>query len=375
MKKESKKAQGMQSIQDELFHLILKHFKMHQARRFCFMSLILAMIGGCSVRLWNLAEQFGVNAQIASSVKRIKRFLKEQELCCNLVALLIADFLSPTEKLILAIDRTNWSFGKIERNYLVLAMVYKGSAVPILSIDLAHAGNSNYHARIALMERFLAIFGIDKIHCLIGDREFIGAKWTTWLHQNNIPVCVRVKNNMKIKHKNGGKVLVKNVLSHLKVDEYTLWHEKVDGFTMKMVALKRKTDDHLILMASSTIQDDLLLLYRQRWLIECAFKNLKTNGFYFEQTHLKHKERAEKMLSIAFVAIAILVREGVSQGEIKPIPFKKTLNTKAISIFKYGLQYLRPQVLALRSILTFVQDNFKNIIKSNRYHPIPKTVP
>jgi hypothetical protein len=48
------------------------------------------------------------------------------------------------------------------------------------------AGNSDTRERIALMERFIALFGKDKVYCLLSDREFIGEDWFKWLKKNNI---------------------------------------------------------------------------------------------------------------------------------------------------------------------------------------------
>ncbi|EXB04182.1 hypothetical protein J841_4158, partial [Acinetobacter baumannii 25935_8] len=47
--------------------------------------------------------------------------------------------------------------------------------------------------RIALIQRFIAIFGKDRIVNVFADREFIGEQWFTWLIEQDINFCIRVK--------------------------------------------------------------------------------------------------------------------------------------------------------------------------------------
>ena len=68
----------------------------------------------------------------------------------------------------------------------MLAIVHKGIAIPIFWILLNKRGNSDTTERIALIKRFIRIFGQDKIESLVADREFIGKTWFEWLNQNKI---------------------------------------------------------------------------------------------------------------------------------------------------------------------------------------------
>jgi hypothetical protein len=53
--------------------------------------------------------------------------------------------------LFLALDRTNWKFGRIDINLLVLAVVVANQfSIPILWKALPKKGNSNTHERIDL---------------------------------------------------------------------------------------------------------------------------------------------------------------------------------------------------------------------------------
>jgi hypothetical protein len=64
--------------------------------------------------------------------------------------------------------------GGLDINILLLGITYKGVAFPLLWTLLRKAGNSNTAERIALMERFLALFPAEKAAALLADREFVG---------------------------------------------------------------------------------------------------------------------------------------------------------------------------------------------------------
>ena len=93
----------------------------------------------------------------------------------------------------LTLDRTNWKWGKRDINILMLAIVYRGIAIPIVWTLLNKRGNSDTKERIALIQRFIAIFGKDRIVIVFADREFIGEQWFTWLIEQDINFCIRVK--------------------------------------------------------------------------------------------------------------------------------------------------------------------------------------
>ena len=339
----------MERAAGDLSQVLRCHFSMNAARMSCFLALIWGVIGAKRVQLWALAEQFGGGALPESRVKRIQRFLRDIALPWETVAMCIIALVGTTGPWTLLMDRTNWQYGKLERNYLVLAIVYHGTAIPLLLQDLGHAGNSSTAERVALMERFVKIFGKDKIFCLLADREFIGEEWFKWLKQNDIPPCIRTRNNIQVRHRNGGKVPVKNLLRDLANGAYRCWEEKLYGSTLQMVGTKTADGDYLVLMACPSLTVALLPLYKVRWAIECLFKNQKSSGFLWETTCLIHLERAEKLAAILALATTIAIKEGVLQHQIKPIPFRKTVAAPLYSFFLYGLRFLASAFRAITS--------------------------
>ena len=330
----------MQRAANELSQVVRQHFLMHPARIACFLAMIWGIMGAKKVQLWAIAQQFGGNAQQESRIKRISRFLWDQALTWDCTAQCIIAFLDISGPVTLVIDRTNWSFGKTERNFLTLAIVHHGNAIPIFIKDLSRPGNSDTEDRKALLRRFITLFGADRIGCLLADREFVGQEWFVWLQENQVRSCIRVRNNTLMRHKNGGKVPAKHLLRDMKIGDYRTWKERLYGHDWRAVGLKLPDGDVLVLMADPDLPENLLPLYKIRWTIECLFKNQKTSGFSWETSHLLHPERGEKLAIVMALASAFAIKEGLIQHAIKPIPFRKTVDTLLFSFFTYGLRTL-----------------------------------
>ncbi len=80
-------------------------------------------------------------------------------------------------------DRTSFQVGKKNVNFLTLALVYKGVAIPLMWTCLDKQGNSNTKERIAFFKRFFEVIFRSQIACLLADREFIGEAWL--YHKSN----------------------------------------------------------------------------------------------------------------------------------------------------------------------------------------------
>jgi hypothetical protein len=94
---------------------------------------------------------------------------------------------------VLAIDRTNWDFGKTTINILMIALAWNGMGIPLLWTLLPTAGNSNMSERTELLDRLRAAFPDLKIAALMGDREFIGDAWMAYLQRERVPFILRLR--------------------------------------------------------------------------------------------------------------------------------------------------------------------------------------
>lgn len=184
----------------ELISVLNIHFKgkINLARIKLIAFFMIALCKVQTVTIHKLAIAFDTTASIEASLRRIQRFIASFSLDPDLVAILVFNLLSKQNKLQLTIVRTNWKFGQTDINIFMLGVVYQGVAFPLLFKMLPKRGNSNTEERIALINRFIALFGKQCIESLVADREFVGEKWIKFLNQNNIQYYIRIRNNFKV---------------------------------------------------------------------------------------------------------------------------------------------------------------------------------
>ncbi len=134
-----------------------------------------------------------------SRYRKLQRFFSGFNFSYTALAKLLISLAGiESERWLLAFDRTNWKFGKLDINILVLSICHNGIAIPIMWDMLAKTGASNSNERQKLIDRFLGSFGVEKISSLLGDREFIGDEWMKFLADYKIPFYIRVKKNLTI---------------------------------------------------------------------------------------------------------------------------------------------------------------------------------
>ncbi|MDJ1498256.1 hypothetical protein QNI19_35300 [Cytophagaceae bacterium DM2B3-1] len=128
----------------ELQAILEKELPINAARIKCMVLLMCALIKVQSVNFERLAQGFDNAVKLSSNLRRVQRFFA----CCALESDLIARLLfklMPFEgSFRLMMDRTNWKFGQININLLVLGVMYKSTALPLLWTFLGNKrGNSD----------------------------------------------------------------------------------------------------------------------------------------------------------------------------------------------------------------------------------------
>lgn len=322
--------------------ILRKHLIMNAARLNFIAGFIVALLKTGTVNFNKIALAFPGEAIKESKYKRIQRFFSQFSLDLDMVARLIAEFIPvKLSQWIISIDRTNWKFGRRNINILTMGIVYMGIAFPILWVSLNKRGNSNTKERISLMKRFIGIFGINKILCIVADREFIGNAWFKFLLGTGIKFRIRIKENNLVSNSRGIHVPVKRLFRELKPGKFKALKGKrnVMGHDLYIIGSKLPTGEYMILVTdadSSCALED----YKKRWGIETLFGCLKTRGFNFESTHLTELKRIEKLVALLAIAFTWCHIIGEWKNEQKQIVIKKH-GRKAISLFRYGFDTLR----------------------------------
>ncbi len=177
---------------NELYLILNKSLKWNKSHLKCFVLIMLAIILKQTCNLSSASKSLSIKCLPQSFYRRMQRFFATQYFDYHQISQLIFNMFS-FDKVQLTLDRTNWKWGKRNINILMLAIVYRGIAIPIVWTLLNKRGNSDTNERIALIQRFISIFGKHRIVNVFADREFIGEQWFTWLIAKDINFCIRVK--------------------------------------------------------------------------------------------------------------------------------------------------------------------------------------
>lgn len=299
---------------------IEQHFegKMHRARIKLIAQVVMALCKVQSVNLNKLATGFETagKARAESSMRRMQRFMATYALDTDMIAKLIVKLIPFEGPYQLSMDRTEWDFGSFRINILALGIVYKGCAFPVLFTILPKKGNSNTAERIALMERYIRLFGRETLNSLLADREFIGYKWVQYLTENNIKYFIRVKENFGVGLGNGKTVKASRLFRPLKVGQKAWRKESVVicGITCYLTACKvkgRNSKPELQLIISYDQETCPIQEYGKRWQIETMFKGMKSSGFNLEHTHLKDTERVARLFALVMISYIWAYKTGI----------------------------------------------------------------
>ena len=115
----------------QLSEISEEYFPTDFARIILISQMILSMIKVRTVSLGEMASGFGGKAKTDSNERRMRRFLGNFPPDPDSVVFFIASEL-PEGKWIITADRTEWEFGKMKTDILMLAVVCKGVAIPLL---------------------------------------------------------------------------------------------------------------------------------------------------------------------------------------------------------------------------------------------------
>ena len=330
-------------LADELKASLKQHLGWHKPRITCFVYLLLALLRVRRMDLTHIAVAMEGASLISSRYRRLQRFFAHVRFDYDAFAKLIVHCFG-FDHYYLTLDRTNWKWGKHDLNLLVLAIVYKGVAVPVYWLVLNKQGNSNQRERIALLKRFIRQFGSTGIKAVLGDREFVGQQWWQWLTEHRIPFVMRMKHNQNFRHPKGKQRPVKQLFCALSCGQSKVLRKTrmISGQQIWLSALRLDSGEFLIL-ASNFKQSDPFSIYAKRWEIESLFQALKGRGFHMESTHLTRYFRIKKMMAVLALAFVWAHKIGEWRDQQKPLKIKNHGRLEH-SFFRYGLDYLGDQL-------------------------------
>ena len=306
----------------------------------------MGMIESRTVNLKTVVISMQTQAQSKSVYRRAQRFFSEIEISQLLFTKIVLSLVKK-ERYILTVDRTNWKFGSININILMIAIVDDGLAIPIAFQLLNKRGNSNSLERTRIMEQVLKFIPEERIEVLLADREFIGQDWFAFLESRNIAFAIRMRKNILVDE----WLPLTSFFNNLKIAKIKeLKHiYKINNCQMSVIATRDNTNQ-LVIIVSNRSPRWALRMYKLRWQIESLFKALKSSGFNLEDTHLRHISRLSTLVAVVSLAFVWALKTGHWLNKQKPIK-SKTHGRREISIFRLGLDYIH------HSIAMFSLDN------------------
>lgn len=318
------------------------HFGFSKSRLVTLVVLICGIAQARTVNLSHLASHFCGAALQASNYRRLQRFFQHERLDQDVAARLIVKLLNYARPKRLALDRTNWKLGRRDINVLVLALVTRRFRVPLMWMQLGHGGSSDTRQRIALMQRYLALFGAASIELVLADREFIGADWLEFLCKNNVPFAIRLREGMRLRIQ--GRTY--SFAGLLRRQRHGVWAGHLEGMhTQLRFAARRLPAGEALIVATNT--DEALRAlrdYRKRWGIECMFADAKTRGLNLEDTHITDRAKLDTLMAIVALAMTWAYRCASAVKGRGAIP-RKAHGRREKSWFRIGLDTLRRWLL------------------------------
>lgn len=330
--------------------LLSSHLGLGKSRVETLVVIIVGLVSARTVNLSHIASQFPGSAKHASSYRRLQRFFQHVRVDNDWVAQMMVRLLNQRGPWLLALDRTNWKVGSRDINILVLALVTQRFRVPLMWTILDKQGSSNTGERVALMQRYLAVFGASSIQLLLADREFIGHDWFDFLNKNNIAFAIRLKQNMLLMRADGRKLTFQSLLRrHRSTKTIHTWSGWIPGMQRTVgnqlsFAARRIKNGEWLIIASNREPKNALRQYRRRWAIECLFGDTKTRGFNLEDTRITDPEKLDLWLAIITLTMSWSYRcatKVMGQSAIR----KKAHGYREKSWFRTGLDLLRRWII------------------------------
>jgi hypothetical protein len=290
-----------------------------------------------------------------SNLRRIQRFFADFVIDFDLIAKILMAINPVKGPYQISLDRTNWQFAGINYNILCLTIVADNVSIPILWTMLDKRGNSNQDERKALIMRYIRLFGLSSIDCIIADREFIGHEWIRFLSIQPIKFYIRIRENL-IVNQRGRDLKAYWLFNNLPINQVRQLDKPLvinDQwlYLTGMKIINSKSQIEFVIVATYQFDYQTMQVYAKRWSIECFFKSIKSAGFNIEDTHIADQKRLEKLFAVVCIAFVWVYLIGHYQNQIKNIPILSH-NRRAFSIFRYGLDELNRALLFDNQLLT-----------------------
>ncbi len=320
-----------------------------------------------------MPKVLGEHISYEAAYSRLKRFFQTglTEPILRGVCLLVIHTFCRSPNCYLLLDRTNWKYGKLNINLLVVGVLYRDVFIPLVWKDLGRAGNSNSKQRLALIDKLLKWWSLSAVPLpelhIAGDREFIGFGWLKGLEVRGIKFVMRIPVSFKIQAWLNGKIkdrrlrlsVIQRYLSWTGLDsiEAVLESEYIVKLCVFNNDSTRAKAKHIYLMTNMEDISEASVFYRKRYKIEVCFKHLKSSGLNLEDTSLEGQHKMDLMFAVLTIVYLMAIQKGIvhfeinGQQEMKMFLDPKPYIVPVKSVFMKGFEYIMAQIFTLEEFV------------------------
>jgi len=271
----------------------------------------------------------------------------------------------------MSLDRTNWKIGTKNINVLFIGLLFNEDVfIPVIWQLYNKRGNTSEQERCDLIKRFFKVWPADtKVEItLLGDREFIGVNWFSFMKRIGFSFVVRAR--MQDYWGEVAQALNKSLDA---AETHIFRTARKNGYFQIPIVLKgelffytvfpnkskrkAKDDDWLILISDKNGLDWISSSFPKRWGIEVFFYHCKTNGFNLEDLNLVDLIKAQLMMGIIAVCYVLSIKKGIEFQRSKKCLMKNYngKKSKAISLFRLGYDNLKNEIHTIHDLIVFVR--------------------
>ena len=340
--------------------------------------MILRMLTVKTVNLMKAASAVPVDAKSCSVYKRFQRFIRFFTFSFESYFFMLCDtFHLRGKKLKLCIDRTNWKFGKLHINYLLISIPYGSHSIPLIWTLLTDkkCGNSDFKDRKNIFEKLLTIIPTSQIECLLADREFLSDAFIKYLNNKGIIFVIRAKDNLIVNNSKGQTSNLKKIFKNLSINSAkTLKGKRFLLNNLVYITAKKLKTGELLILVSNMPNNKIYHcdIYLIRWKIELLFSAMKTRGFNLESTHLKDAERLSKLFFVVSIAFVLAYKTGELLVKIAPEKRKpKKHGYCQNSLPRIGMDEIFKAILSIckcsKKIIALIKLAFNSFLPPSEY--------
>lgn len=322
---------------------------MRKARHKAICAAISALLNQDDPKLYNLNLYASANIQKIAHEQNTRRLLDDKIMTPEQYAATVLHILALNNNLELVIDRTNYERGSSKINFLVLAVIFKNTAIPLYWEMLDNqGGSSNSEQRIELVKWFTRNFPEISIAQVYADREFPSYEFIKYLLDDSINFIFRSKDVLASdKHKRVRLSALypnlTNMANRIKIENTIrrIYNSRL------YLHIRLSDKNERIYLVSNKSNITAFKLYTRRWTIENMFGHLKSKGFNLESSRVTKTSRLSNLFLLMSIAYTITVKLGNFINSFKPMKTKiikehnSLRKTKEFSLFNLGYNFLK----------------------------------